>query len=201
MEPSALPALNRRAVEGSRRAVHALDVSRLDDPTPCAEWTVRQLLEHMIVQHHGFAGAAEGAHADAAAWRPVPLSADPVAEYDAAADHVVAAFTADGALDGEFYLGEIAGGVSVPARTGMSFHLLDYVAHTWDLAEAVGVDAAALLDDELIAAALEISALIPGGDARTGPGASFAPVVDPVEDTPLARFLAVTGRTPRWRDR
>jgi uncharacterized protein (TIGR03086 family) len=195
--------LDRRAVAASRVVAERLTgagESVLDGPTPCAEWTVRALLEHLIAQHHGFARAAAGARDDVADWAPRPLGPDPVGEYAAAADAVTAAFAAFAAGTGDgCYLAEIRGGVTVPAELAVSFHQLDYVAHTWDLAEALGVDAAPLLDDAVVAAALDTARRLPTGDSRTAPGATFAPATAPAGDTPLAEFLALTGRGPGWR--
>ncbi len=50
--------LDRRALETTVEIVAAVTAGQLQLPTPCAEWTLRQLLGHIIGQHYGFAAAA-----------------------------------------------------------------------------------------------------------------------------------------------
>src|SRR5947209_5732225 len=97
--------LDARAVRESVRLVAQATAADLARPTPCADWTLHGLLRHMIAQHYGFAAAAAG-DGDLARWRPRPLGADPAGAYRAAAESVLAAFAADGALDREFPLPE-----------------------------------------------------------------------------------------------
>jgi hypothetical protein len=47
--------LNRRTLATTIEIVDAVRADQLDLPTPCAEWTLWQLLGHMIGQHYGFA--------------------------------------------------------------------------------------------------------------------------------------------------
>src|ERR1700740_554198 len=94
-------ALDAQAVSESVRLVAQATPADLARPTPCADWTLHGLLRHMIAQHYGFAAASAG-DADLAHWMLRRLEPDPVAAYRTAADHVLAAFAADGALDREF---------------------------------------------------------------------------------------------------
>lgn len=185
--------LDRRAVEVSRALVRTVGPAHLSLPTPCAEWDLRALLAHMTVQHHGFARAVAGEHTDVADWRPVPAD-DVVAAYDAAADHVLAAFRtpADKA-----YLPEIRGGVTVPAGMAMGFHFVDYVVHSWDVAAALGRTVE--FDDEVLAAALDVARQVPTDDASRGPGLSFGPVLPaPPGAGTLDEVLTALGRSPGW---
>src|SRR2546430_2582095 len=74
--------------------------------TPCPEWTLGELLAHMTVQHNGFAAAARGHGGDLQVWRVRALWDDPVGEYTAAAERVLAAFAEEGVLEREFTLPE-----------------------------------------------------------------------------------------------
>ncbi|WP_415795013.1 maleylpyruvate isomerase N-terminal domain-containing protein, partial [Mycolicibacterium frederiksbergense] len=51
---------HRTAVLHSVAIVEAVTASDLDLPTPCAGWTVADLLAHMTVQHRGFAASVRG---------------------------------------------------------------------------------------------------------------------------------------------
>ena len=61
---------HRSAVLQSIDVVNTVTPADLDRSTPCAGWTLATLLDHMTVQHRGFAAAARGKGADAAIWRP-----------------------------------------------------------------------------------------------------------------------------------
>lgn len=190
--------LNRRAVLACGAAVAAIPAGALGGPTPCAGWTLGDLLAHLTVQHNGFARAVAGEATELADWRPAPPGADPVGAYRAAADRVLAAFAAPGALERTCFLPEIRGGVTVPVPLAISFHFVDHVVHGWDVATSIGVPIE--FDPEVLAAALEVAALVPGGDARLAPGAAFGPDVAAAPDAPpLDRLLAALGRSPAWR--
>jgi uncharacterized protein (TIGR03086 family) len=90
--------LDARAVRASVRVVWQASATDLARPTPCAGWTLADLLAHMTAQHDGFAAAAAGEGADLVRWQTGAPAADPVGEYAAAAERVLAAF-AGGVLD------------------------------------------------------------------------------------------------------
>lgn len=212
--------------------VHAPDLTR---PTPCAGWNVAALLTHLSRQHRGFAAAARGEGQDPRRWQPDPpadgrvpddLPDDPVADYLAAAAEVVTAFGQPGLEQAELWLPSINPRAPFPASLAVSFHLVDYVVHGWDLARALGrgypddlvagglvtgdlvtgnlVTAGfrsdGLVTDDLLAAVWDVTRQVPDGPERDKPGAAFAPghAVEP--DAPLIdRILGALGRSPGWR--
>lgn len=189
-------ALDAQAVSESVRLAGQVAAADLARPTPCADWTLHGLLRHMTTQHYGFAAAAAG-DGDPARWRPRPLGENPVAAYRAAAGCVLEAFAADGVLDREFPLPEIRRGRPFPGAQAVSFHFVDYVAHSWDLARTLGLPlrlAPALLD-----AALAVARTVPGGSVRLEPGAAFAPEVACPDGSRLDQVVAALGRSPAWR--
>jgi uncharacterized protein (TIGR03086 family) len=187
--------LDAQAVRASVDLVAQMSAQDLARPTPCADWTLHGLLRHMIAQHHGFATAADG-DGDLARWRIRPLGGDPVAAYGAAAERVLSAFAGDGVLDRDFPLPEIAQGVMFPARQAISFHFVDYVVHSWDVARTLDVPVD--LDPTLLDVALNVAAAVPGGDARLAPGAAFAPSVAWSGESRLDQIVAILGRSPAW---
>jgi uncharacterized protein (TIGR03086 family) len=188
--------LDAQAVRASMDLVALMTAQDLARPTPCADWTLHGLLRHMIAQHYGFAAAA-GGDGDLAQWRVRPLGEEPVAAYRTAAERVLAAFAADGVLDREFPLPEIARGVMFPARQAISFHFVDYVVHSWDVAKAL--DLPLDLDPALLEVALSVAEAVPGGDARLAPGAAFAPGVEWPGGPRLDQIVALLGRSPDWK--
>ncbi|MCU1657789.1 MAG: hypothetical protein JWO57_2445 [Pseudonocardiales bacterium] len=165
-------------------------------PTPCAGWSVRDLLAHMTAQHIGFAAAARGDGADPSGWLTQPLGTDPVSEYIAASEKVVVAFAEAGVMQRRFTLPEISADTPFRAAQAISFHFVDYVVHGWDLAVAIG--AAFTLDDDLLRAALEVAERVPGGAARLRPDAAFAPSRPTSGGSTLDEILALLGRSPSW---
>lgn len=189
--------LDRRAVQASVEVVSRSTTDDLRRPTPCAGWTLADLLAHMTVQHYGFAAAAAGRGADLAVWKPRPPSQDPVADYAAAAECVIAAFAEPGVLERKFELPEIIPGLKFRAAQAIGFHFIDYVVHGWDVARSLGLPYS--LPADLVQAALPVAEAVPEGERRLAPGAAFRPGIPaPADATALDRILAKLGRSPAW---
>jgi uncharacterized protein (TIGR03086 family) len=189
-------ALDARAVRASVDFVgHAL-LADLARPTPCAEWTLLGLITHMTAQHYGFAAVAAG-DSDPAHWRCRRLGPDPVADYRAAAETVLAAFAAGGVLERKFPVSGFSAGPLIPARQAISFHFVDYVTHSWDVARTL--DRPVSFEPALLDQALAVAAVVPGGAARLAPGAAFGPEVAWSGPDQLGRLVALLGRSPGWQ--
>lgn len=189
--------LDRRAVLGSVEVVSAVTADDLGRPTPCAKWTLAELLAHMTAQHHGFAAAAAGRGADPAGWEERPLGDDPVPAYRTAADHVIAAFAEDGVLQRRFTIPAISTRLTFPGAQAISFHFIDYVVHAWDVASSLGVPFE--LDEELAEPALRVARAVPDGPERLEPGAAFRPSVNAPDGADrMELILAMLGRSPNW---
>jgi uncharacterized protein (TIGR03086 family) len=191
-----LLAAHRAVIHTSVTVVAKVQADDLDHPTPCAEWTLADLLAHMTAQHRGFAAAARGRGGDPAAWQ-VRVGPNPAADYAEAAEDVLAAFAEPGVPDREFELPEFRPVSRFPAAQAVSFHLIDYVVHGWDVARSLGLDYH--LPPELAEPALRIALAVPDDDSRLAPGAAFRPALAPSDDAdPLRRILTVLGRSPDW---
>lgn len=198
MHTASIVELDARAVRASVDLVNQAGTTDLARPTPCADWTLHGLISHMTAQHYGFAAAAVG-DADLSGWKPRRLGPDPAADYRAAADAVLSAFSGKETQKPGFPLPEFPGSPSVPAERAIGFHFIDYVVHSWDVARTLGTGVPGL-DDGLLGAALAIAEAVPGGEARRVPGAAFAPAVPaPSGPQPLDRIVALLGRDPAWR--
>lgn len=187
---------DRRAVETTIGIVGKAGRDDLDRSTPCGGWTLGTLLAHMIGQHYGFAAAAEGHSEDPAVFAARPVGELPAADYEASARRVIEAFSAPSLVEGTMYLPEVRGGMRLPAATAIGFHLVDYVAHGWDVAKSLGI--AADFDDDVLQAALAVADGIPdeakGLDARL----PFRPGVPTSSTDLLDRVVATLGRDPGW---
>jgi uncharacterized protein (TIGR03086 family) len=195
---TALRAFDATAVRTSVDLLDQATDADLSRPTPCAGWTLRDLLAHMTVQHYGFAAAARG-DGDLANWRREPGD-DPIAEYVTAAEHVVSVFADDTALTRVFPLPEFTTAITFPADQAISFHFIDYVVHSWDVARTLGRTVE--FGQSLLDAALVVARAVPADDkARLRPNAAFAPPVAWPGESTLDQILAVLGRSPHWPDR
>lgn len=185
-----------RAVRLSAQIAGRTTPADLGRATPCAGWTLGDLLSHMIAQHRGFAVAASGTQTELADWEPRPLSDDPVAEYAAAADDVVAAYAGITNGDRDVWLPEL-GRRPFTTSDALTFQLVDDVVHAWDLARALDVPLD--LDDDLAGAALAVALRVPDGAGRRGPDFPFAPGLPVPDDaSTLDRTLLALGRSPAW---
>lgn len=116
-------------------------------PTPCSEWDVRALVNHVVGANVRYQLLLRGAPPEQVeATRTVDhVGDDAVASFVETADGVVACFRQDGALE------RIAHHVTGD-RTGrelLSMRILDAAVHGWDLARAIGADET--LDDVVVA--------------------------------------------------
>ena len=190
-----LVALDAQAVHASIDLVSRASDTDMVKPTPCTGWTLYGLLAHMATQHYGFAAASRGED-DPASWKLRSLGDDPVSAYRAASEHLLDAFAADGILDRMFPLPEFSSDQAFPARQAISFHLVDYVVHAWDVAKTLGTTV--VLTPDLVEVAYEIAMIVPTGPARLAPGAAFAPTVPSTGGSRLDQLVAHLGRSPSW---
>jgi uncharacterized protein (TIGR03086 family) len=181
------------AISSTAEIVKATPADRLGAPTPCSEWDVRALLNHVI----GTMWLAEALFSDQPPRYPMAPGGlppadlagyDPAAAYAEASAAALAAASAGDALvrTHPTPLGEMPG----PGLAG--FTTLDILVHGWDLAKATGQPAD--LDGRLAAHVLGFAeqALTPETrQPRIGPAvpaAADAPVTD--------RLVAFLGRRP-----
>lgn len=156
----------------------------LTEPTPCAKWTMQDLLDHMIGVVVGLGAAAAGAPAD-----EFHLGPDPAAQFRDAADATLAAWSTPGVMTQTID----AGPGPMPGSVLAGINLLDTTAHAWDLAVALGRPAA--LPDDVARAALEQSRAIITAEIRPG---RFEPEVEaPANATVTELLVAYLGRNPR----
>ncbi|QMU67141.1 TIGR03086 family metal-binding protein [Streptacidiphilus sp. P02-A3a] len=187
---------DRRALEITEKIVDQVQPHQLDLPTPCGEWTLRQLLAHMIGQNHGFADAADGKRTELTDWADRDFGDDPAGVFRASSTRVADAFAQEGVLEREFWLPEVRGGMSFPAPVAIGFHFVDYVVHGWDVAAAIGVPAR--FEQDLLRAVLPIALAVPDGPARQTPGSSFRPGLPTSSEDLLDQVLATLGRSSSW---
>jgi uncharacterized protein (TIGR03086 family) len=185
--PAALEQHARATAEFSSR-VHAVKPGQWADPTPCPDWDVRTLVNHLVYEQLWVPPLMNGATvADVGdALDGDLLGDDPVAAWDAAAAAASEAIGAAGALDRVVHLSY----ADVPGEVYAWQLIGDLAVHAWDLAQAIGADPTI---DERLAAAVVVK-LTPDIETFAQYGL-FAPAL-PVEDgaPAQAQLLALTGR-------
>lgn len=180
-----ISALDRRAVEVTGGIIDQVTDEQLDLASPCSEWTVREVIRHMVNNNHGMiaklAGQAPPAEAE--------LGPDPRVDFRQTAEAFLAAFAAEGAHEAPFELL----GVERTGRVAQSVHFADVLVHAWDIASAAGIGLR--FDEDLAEAAVKVVSLFP--EELWGPDGAFAARLPVAEDASAhERLLALTGRTP-----
>ncbi|MFF4605688.1 TIGR03086 family metal-binding protein [Streptomyces sp. NPDC001339] len=176
----------RQVVRDVGALVAAVRTEDLELPTPCAGWTVRQLVSHMVWENLMAASIAEndprGDHtAD-------HLGDDHRAAFADSARAALTAFTGSGMLRRTY------GPYEAPGALIVQQVVVELLAHGWDLARATGAPTglAPEVAEETLAAARRIY----GGAPRTE-GGSFAPErTAPPGASAADRLAAYLGREP-----
>jgi len=151
-----------------------------DAPTPCTEWAVRDLVEHVVANHERLVSAlgdpvARDPDDLAATWRTMEAAAFEALATDGVLDVVV---------PGPF--GE------APVGRFLNIITTDTLVHAWDLARALGVDET--LDADLCQRAYERAR--PGDELLRASG-MFGPRIDVPDDARVEhRLVAFFGREP-----
>jgi uncharacterized protein (TIGR03086 family) len=102
------------------------------DPTPCTEWDVSQLVDHLIAGNRRFAALLhDHPQAEPAGQEPAD---DQTAAYGASAAALRAAFSAPGALE-RIYQSPIG---PAPGIALVHLRITEQLLHGWDLAQATG---------------------------------------------------------------
>lgn len=184
------------------QAANAEFVSRLrqvtpdqwSQPTPCTDWDVRGLINHMLLGTRMSIQVLDGLPREEVIAQLdddlVDGVDDLVAEFTGLADQMVARFSGPGGLDG--VVAHPAG--DFPRSVFVGFRIGDAAAHAWDLATAIGADAT--LDADLVKLLWETSQpqremLAASGLFGEGPSGSVG------DDAPLqTRYLDLIGRRP-----
>src|SRR5438105_4696089 len=94
-------AMCQRTLEDAERMVASIRPDELPKPTPCTEWNVRQVIEHMMGVNWAFAGAAGGQRPEGGApgQGAAPAGGDLAGAYAASARAALAAWRTPGMLE------------------------------------------------------------------------------------------------------
>nr|WP_119590575.1 TIGR03086 family metal-binding protein [Streptomyces scabiei] len=171
--------------------VHAVRDDQWGADTPCAEWSVRDLVNHLVSEQLWVPCLVR----DGCMIEEVGdtfggdlLGTDPAASWDTAAHSAREAFAAPGALDRTVHLSY----GDTPAVAYCGQMVADIVVHAWDLSRAIGADER--LPGELVRFAVDEIAPYAGDLEKSGLFA--APVAPPARADAQTRLLCLLGRRP-----
>lgn len=163
-----------------------VQTEQLSAPTPCPEWDVRALVDHLAWMNEFVAfGAPQDHDPDRE-----PTVDDLRQRFEASADGLRATLLAPGAAEKTFQMpwGDVTG------QQLMTLSLLEHVIHGWDLAHSTGQTVS--LDPELYSVALDLAQVAMGHVTR-GPGHNLGHEVQVAADAPPSdRLAAFYGRQP-----
>jgi uncharacterized protein (TIGR03086 family) len=191
-----LLALFRTASDEFGARVHAVTEEQWSAATPDTEWTVADLVKHLIDEHRWMPPLLHGLDLDSAekvvaGTRDLPVDggvgANLAESWDEAATASRAATAEEDALQRTVTLSR----GDTPAEQYVAEMTFDAIVHAWDLGKAIGFSEP--LPEELVVWAWE---QVPQLDDLAATGL-FAPPVEVAEDAPLIdRLVAATGRQP-----
>ncbi|QOV39166.1 TIGR03086 family protein [Streptomyces ferrugineus] len=178
------------------RLAAAVRDDQLADGTPCPEYTVRNLLGHLLGLAVAFRDAGRKDLGPTTDTSPEAALPDIGPGWREELPKVLAEL-AEAWRDPAAWTGETrAGGVPLTGAEAGVVATDELVIHGWDLARATGLPYAPA------PAALRLSygMLLAAADDPSRGGGIFGPVVPVPDDAPLLdRAVGLSGRDPRWR--
>ena len=167
---------------------------QLGRPTPCPDWTVGDLLDHLAGLSRAFTQAAQKRFDAPDGPPPEPSAAHLSAQWRSrlpvVLEDLAIAWRSPTAWEGTAR----AGGVTMPATEMGLVAVNELTMHGWDLARATGQEYAA--DPRLLEPLIEF---LSQGPPEGTPG-MFGPVVQIESEAELLdQAVSLAGRNPRWR--
>ncbi len=170
-----------------RELIGAVTPEQSIAPTPCPDYDVRTMVNHLVGWSQVFAAAANGRTFDG---DPTAYDGpEPAADFTAIATDIIAGWRAGGVDRQVAMMGSKEAGQVV-----LNMTLMEYVAHGCDLAKGVGQEPP-FTHDELTTALARGQDTLP--EQYRGAGMPFGDIVEVPDDAPvLHRFLGFMGRRP-----
>lgn len=143
-----------QALAATEALVAGVGTDQWSDPTPCGDWTVRELLNHLVGGDRLFVDVLRGGSMPPLSVRSAidHLGDDPVVAYRDAAAALTEAFEQPGVLEQMFPLPI---GV-VPGIAALHLRTVETLVHGWDIARATGQ--ASMFPDDLAEQELHFTA-------------------------------------------
>lgn len=176
--------------------IEGISDDQLGLPTPCPDYTVGDLLDHINSLSLAFLSAANKTN-EAGKRPPMGDAARLGDDWRTRIPRQLAAM-ADAWRDSEAWSGmTVIGGGDTPGDVTGLIGLDELIVHGWDIAGATGKELEC--DDDSLEACRTVLLMFAVPGKEVAPGAPFGTVVDVPDDAPLLdRVLGLSGRDPNW---
>lgn len=170
-----------KIVDAVGTLIEATDREMLSNATPCPEFTVKELLGHLVMAVRRVAMLGRGEP-----WPEVDppfTDANWAQDYRSAAHEVMLAWTDPAVLEKVISVpwGDLPGAAVMYSYAG------ELAVHGWDLSQATGLPFE--IEDDLLQGAMIAAKFIPT-EGRDDPDMPFAPIVDPGPDASVLDQVA-----------
>ncbi|WP_144119325.1 TIGR03086 family metal-binding protein [Catellatospora sichuanensis] len=185
---TAISNLLRESADAAVPVLDAVTDDQVGSATPCADFRVGDLVNHLFQVVVNFQGLARREAADFSG-TPDVLGTDWRARFAAETDALVLAWTPESVLEG------VSPGMGLPQLAVGRMALLDLTLHPWDLAVATGRPYT-----PVPAAVEELHTMVDEMGPMAREWKVFGDEVPVAADAdPFTRLLGRTGRDPHWR--
>ncbi len=176
-------------VDQMRPVIAGVDPSQMSLPTPCSDWNVEQLTNHILGTLTMFRDVAINGEADPSLFSQDLIGEDAATSFNTVSAEALAAWAQDGKMEGSAKLpfGEF------PAMFALQLPAMELMVHGWDLSQATGEDVT--WNPALVADTLEFcTTTFTSPEMR---GTDFAePIEVSADSDDLSKLLAFMGRRP-----
>ena len=121
-----ITALLSRAIDQTAGLLDEVSPDQYDQPSTCSDWTVGQLVQHVVASPRNFVSMFSGKDVDWA--NPPAQGEDPAADFRSGADELLEHLRSQG--------GDASSSAALP----------EFAVHAWDLATSIG--SSRRLDDD-----------------------------------------------------
>jgi uncharacterized protein (TIGR03086 family) len=181
----------QHSLDRNRERLANVKDDQLGDATPCADWSVKDLINHIIGGNFLFALSTSGKTVDTSQPRPDFVgNGNFLAAYEQASNAQIEGWRTDGVMEltMELPFGTMTG------KDAIRIALLEAVVHGRDLAKATGQDYS--IPDEVALPMLEgLKKVMPGG--KRPPQMPFGDEIAVPDGAPVGdKLVAFLGREP-----
>jgi uncharacterized protein (TIGR03086 family) len=190
IEPMSLLERHSQALAAFDRILHLVKVDQWDNTTPCTEWTVRDLVNHLVSEQlwvpHLLCGATLAEVGDR--YDGDVLGDDPVRAWEESSKAAREVWTTDGATERMVHLsfGDVDASLYCWQMT------TDLAVHAWDL--AMGIGAPQPIQDDLAEELIRVAG--PIIESSQTPDILAPPVAVPDTASAPDQLVALCGRKP-----
>ncbi|MEE6309590.1 TIGR03086 family metal-binding protein [Plantactinospora veratri] len=175
--------------------IRHIEPEQLDNATPCAEYDVRRLVNHLLFWGSSLEGAGRKETVPPPAGSETELdltTGDWAADLTAEVERIATTWAEPAAWDGTTHMG---GPTELPAGLVGGMIVTELVVHAWDLARATGQHPS--WDDDLLGYVHDEVVKTAEQGRQMG---VYGPEVEVAATAPtLDRILGLVGRDPAWR--